>query len=91
MARLIEHAARLAGDAERLSTQTQPLDDRMHEAEHFAAAAGSALIEREHVEAALAAHRRRHERLRLAHQDAILRGQWLVDSSGSHVGQVNGL
>ena len=91
VARLIEHAARLAEDAERLSTQTQPLDDRLHEAEHFAAEAGSALIEREHVEAALAAHRRRHERLRLAHQDAILRGQWLVDSSGSHVGQVNGL
>ncbi|MBP6132636.1 ATP-binding protein [Thauera sp.] len=65
LARLIEHAARLA--------------------------AGAARIEREHVDAAIAAHRRRHERIRLGHLDQILRGQWLIDTAGSHVGQVNGL
>lgn len=90
-ARLIEHAARLAGDAERLSTRTQPIDDRLREAAHFASAAGAARIEREHVDAALEAHRRRHERIRLHYQQEILRGQWLVDTAGSHVGQVNGL
>ena len=91
MARLIEHAARLAGDAERLSARTQPIDDRLREAAHFATAAGAPRIEREHVAAALDAHRRRHERLRLHYQQAILRGQWLVDTAGRHVGQVNGL
>lgn len=91
IARLIEHAARLAGDAERLSTQTQPIDDRLREAAHFATAAGAPCIEREHVDAALDAHRRRHERIRLHYQQEILRGQWLVDTAGSHVGQVNGL
>jgi len=91
MARLIEHAARLAGDAERLSARTQPIDDRLREAAHFATAAGASRIEREHVAAALDAHRRRHERLRLHYQQAILRGQWLVDTAGRHVGQVNGL
>ncbi len=91
MARLIEHAARLAGDAERLSTQTQPIDDRLREAAHFATAAGATRIEREHVDAALDAHRHRHERIRLHYQQEILRGQWLVDTAGSHVGQVNGL
>ena len=91
LARLIEHAARLAADAERLSTRTQPLDDRLREAAHFALAAGAARIEREHVDAAIAAHRRRHERIRLSHLDQILRGQWLIDTAGSHVGQVNGL
>lgn len=91
VARLIEHAARLAGDAERLATRTQPLDDRLREAAHLARAAGSARIERLHVDAALDAHRRRHERIRLHYQQEILRGQWLVDTAGSHVGQVNGL
>ena len=91
LARLIEHAARLAADAERLSAHTQPLDDRLREAAHFALAAGAARIEREHVDAAIAAHRRRHERIRLGHLDQILRGQWLIDTAGSHVGQVNGL
>ncbi|MDP2171458.1 MAG: ATP-binding protein [Rhodocyclaceae bacterium] len=91
VARLIEHAARLANDAQRLTTQTQPLDNLMHEAEHFAAQANAARIEREHLEKAMEAHRRRHERLRERYQEEILRGQWLVDSTGVHVGQINGL
>lgn len=91
VARLIEHAARLASDAQRLSTQTQPLDDLMREADLAAAGARSERIEREHVEAALAAHERRHERIRDRYQEQILRGQILVDTAGEHVGQVNGL
>lgn len=91
VARIIEHAARLASDAQRLSTRTQALDDLLHEASHFAAAEASPHIEIEHVETALAAHRQRHERLRERYRDEILRGTLLVDTAGSHVGQVNGL
>lgn len=91
VARLIEHAARLASDAQRLSTQTQPLDDLMREADLAAAGARSERIEREHVEGALAAHERRHERIRDRYREQILRGQILVDTAGEHVGQVNGL
>lgn len=91
VASLIEHSARLASDAERLSTQTQPLNDLMREAEHFAAKAAAPLIGREHIEAALAAHRRRHEHLRQHYLDDTLRGQWLLATSGVHVGQINGL
>ena len=91
VARIIEHASRLASDAQRLSTRTQALDDLLHEADHFAAAALSSRIEVEHVEAALAAHRQRHERLRERYRDEILRGTLLVDTAGRHVGQVNGL
>ncbi|MBA3034606.1 MAG: AAA family ATPase [Gammaproteobacteria bacterium] len=91
VARLIEHAARLANDAQRLTTQTQPLDNLMHEAEHFAAQANAACIEREHLEKALEAHRHRHERLRQRYQEEILRGQLLIDSAGLHIGQINGL
>jgi lon-related putative ATP-dependent protease len=91
VARLVEHAARLASDAERLTTQTQPLDNLMREADHFAARANVETIEAEHVETALAAHHRRHEGLRRRIQEEILRGQWLVDTAGVHVGQINGL
>ncbi|WP_237266516.1 AAA family ATPase [Thauera humireducens] len=91
VARLIDDAARQAGDAERLSARTQALDDRLREAARFATAAGSPQIEREHVEAALTAHRQRHERIRLHYQQEIQRGQLLVDTDGEHVGQVNGL
>lgn len=91
VARIIEHAARLASDAERLSTRTQPVHDLMRQADHFAGTTEAALIDREHVEAALEAQRHRHERLRTRYRDEILRGQLLVATAGSHVGQVNGL
>lgn len=91
MARLIEHTARLAGDAQRLSTRIQPLDDLVREAAHFTAQAGGTTIDREHVEAALHAHERRHDRVREHYLQQILRGQILVDTTGEHVGQVNGL
>ncbi|MBK6401068.1 MAG: AAA family ATPase [Rhodocyclaceae bacterium] len=91
VAAIVEHAARLAADAQRLTTRTRPLGDLMSEADHFAALANAVLIDRPHVEAALAARRHRHERIRQRYQEEILRGQLLVSTSGSHVGQVNGL
>ena len=91
VARTIEHAARLASDAQRLTTQTQPLGDLLREADHFAATRQAPRIEREHIESALEAHRRRNDRIRERFLDHILRGQLLVDTAGEHVGQVNGL
>lgn len=91
VARLIEHAARLSGDAQRLTAQTRPIDDLMREADHFAGLAKAATIERAHVEAALDAKRRRHERLRRRYHEEILRGLLLISTEGSHVGQINGL
>ncbi|MBL8492124.1 MAG: AAA family ATPase, partial [Rhodocyclaceae bacterium] len=91
VARIVEHAARLAGDGQRLTTHTQPLDNLMQEAEHFAAEARGEAIDACHVEAALEAHRHRHERIRQRYQEEILRGTWLVSTSGTHLGQINGL
>jgi len=91
VARVVEHASRLSGDAERLTSRTRPLDDLMREADHYAAKAGASLVEREHVEAAIEAQRRRHERIRRRCQDEILREQMLIATEGHHVGQINGL
>jgi len=91
VARLIEHSARLAGDAEKLTASTRRLADLMQEADHHAGRAGHGLVLREDVEAALAARRRRASRLHESIQEQILRDSLLISSSGSHVGQVNGL
>ena len=91
VARLIEHSARLAGDAEKLSAGTRRLADLMQEASHCAGRSGRGLVLREDVEAALEAQRHRAGRLHEAVQEQILRGSQLIDSGGSRVGQVNGL
>ena len=90
-ARAIEHAARLAHDAQRLSLQTQALDNLLREADHVAAAEHAERLERPHLDAALDAQRHRHARLRERHAEQMLRGQWLLDTQGVQVGQVNGL
>ena len=90
-ARIIDHAARLANDAERLTARTQPIDNLLREADHFARQSAATSIERADVDTALAAHQLRHESLRKRYQEEILRGQLLIDTDGLHVGQINGL
>ncbi len=91
VARVIEHAARLADDAERLSTATRRLCDLLAEADHHAAGAHHACVTRTDVEAALAARRRRSGRLQEQGQENIRRGLRLIDVDGSQIGQINGL
>ncbi|MDD3529825.1 MAG: AAA family ATPase [Gallionellaceae bacterium] len=91
VARLVEHGARLAGDAERLSASRRQMSDLLQEADHCAARAGRAVVAPADVEAALAAQIRRADRLRDEYQDEILRGNLLIAVSGARIGQVNGL
>jgi predicted ATP-dependent protease len=91
VARLVEHASRMAEDAHKLSTATRPLNDVLHEADAQAGRAGRATMCRDDVEQALAARIRRADRLRDALQDAVLRETLLIDTGGGHIGQVNGL
>lgn len=91
LARLIEHSARLAEDGERLSTALRPLTEVLVEADYLAGRAAADLVGREHVDAALAARRRRLGRIREEEQEAILRNVVFVASEGRQVGQINGL
>ncbi len=91
VARMIEHSARLAGDAEKLSASMRRLSDLMQEANHHAGKAGRQIATREDVEAALEAQRHRASRVHESMQEQILRDNLLISVSGSHVGQVNGL
>lgn len=91
VARVIEHAARLAGDAEKLSIDLRAIADLVREADFFAGEAGAEVTSAEQVQRAIDAQIRRADRLRERSQEMIQRGFLLVDTEGSAVGQVNGL
>jgi predicted ATP-dependent protease len=91
LARLLDHSARLAGDANKLSARLQTLIDLSVQADQLARAAGAPSIRAADVTAAIEAHRRRASRLHERVQEAILRGTLLIDTAGARIGQVNAL
>jgi lon-related putative ATP-dependent protease len=91
VALVIEHSARLAGDAGKLSTHMQSVSDLLREASYWAGEAGRDLVTRTDVQAALDAQIYRHSRLRERIQEAIVEDTILIDTQGSVVGQINGL
>lgn len=91
LARLIEHGAREAGDATRLTGQVQRLLDVALEADHLAHAAGRSAIDAPDIAAAIAARRQRASRLHERLQQEVARDLLMIATSGAHVGQVNGL
>lgn len=90
-ARAVEHAARVAADAKRLTLRFEPLHDLLAEAGHWAGERGARVIGREDIERAIAEQRRRAGRIRERSEEMMLRDIALVDTQGSAVGQINGL
>jgi lon-related putative ATP-dependent protease len=91
VARVIEYSARVAGDAEKLTTHMQSIADLLAEADHQANGAGRSVVMREDVQAAIDGQLRRADRLPKQYQEAMLRGIQLIDTEGEQVAQVNGL
>lgn len=91
VARVVEHSSRFAGDGEKLTTHMQTITDLLREADHWAGAAGSDVVQAGHVQQALDAQKYRNGRIRDRLQEAILRDTVLIDTSDSQVGQINGL
>ena len=91
VARVLEHGARLAGDAERLSVQIESIADLLREADYWRAEAGKDAIGGEHVQAAIDAQIRRANRVQERMQEEIERDTILIDTDGAEVGQVNAL
>lgn len=91
VARVIEHGARLAGDAQRLTTERRRIADLLQEADYHAGVGGREIVGRDDVEAALAAQIGRVDRLRGRLHEEILRDNLLIAVDGAHAGQVNGL
>ena len=91
VARAIEHAARLAGDAQRLSTHMQGLLDLMRESDYWARDDGRNLVGKNDVQRAIDEQTRRQDRLKERLQEAILRDVLMIDTEGAVAGQINGL
>jgi predicted ATP-dependent protease len=91
VARIVDHGARLAADATKLSCGFEAIADLVRESDHFAALAGRGIAAAEDVAAAIAAQERRTSRIRDHIREAIRRGALMVDVGGARSGQINGL
>jgi lon-related putative ATP-dependent protease len=91
VARTIDRASRLAGDARKLSAEVGALARLLREADHLARASHRAAVSGEDIERAIAGQRARADRVKRRLQEAILRGTVLIDTEGVKVGQVNAL
>ncbi|MCF8031807.1 MAG: AAA family ATPase [Desulfarculaceae bacterium] len=91
VARLIERAAEMAGDRERLTLRLADLEDLLKESNYHAHKAGSDKLRGQDVDSAIAARRRRGSMMQERLQEAVTRGFIKVASDGEALGQVNGL
>jgi lon-related putative ATP-dependent protease len=89
--RIVEQAARHAGDSEMLSMHIRSLDDLLIQSDHWARKRGSRLIEQEDIVEAVSKREHRLDRSRSKVLKAIDRDILLIETSGARVGQVNGL
>jgi lon-related putative ATP-dependent protease len=91
VAKLLEHAARLAEDQQKLSTHFGAIADIIREANYWALQEGSSHIRARHVQRALDEKVYRSNLIQERIQEMIARGTLLIDTEGQAVGQVNGL
>jgi lon-related putative ATP-dependent protease len=91
VARIIEQAARLAGDADQLSASLRTFLDLLRESDQFAADAGKDVVGAAEVEAAIAAQIRRGDRVYRRLLEEIAHKTIRIETAGEAVGQVNGL
>jgi predicted ATP-dependent protease len=88
---VLEHAARLAAHAGKLSLVVEQLRELLIEADFFSHEDKHDVISRVDVDRALSARIRRAGRLRDQAQESIIEKVALIETTGSRVGQINGL
>jgi predicted ATP-dependent protease len=91
IARVIEHSARLAEDARRLSTNFLDVTDLLREADYWARRSGAVFVDQPAVEQAIAARVERADLSRDRILESYARDILLMDVAGASIGQVNGL
>ena len=91
VARVIEQAARLAGEADKLSASMRDFLDLLREADQLALDAGKPVIGAAEVQAAIDAQHRRGDRIYRRLQEEIGRNAIRIETDGAEIGQVNGL
>jgi len=91
IARVIEQAARLTGNADKLTTSVRAFIDLLRESNQFAADAGKSTIGETEVQAAIDGQIRRGDRIYRRLQEEIGRKTIRIETDGEQIGQINGL
>jgi lon-related putative ATP-dependent protease len=91
VARLIEQATREAGDREKLSLRIRDVADLMQEADYLAKQESKSSIDKDDVERAIAAIKRRGGRIKDRFFEAMEKNIRHIDTEGAKAGQINGL
>lgn len=91
VALIIENSAREVEDAEKLSLHKGALIDLLREADYWSGNSGHDVISREDVQHALDTRIRRLDQLRERVHEQVLRGDYLLETEGEKIAQVNGL
>ncbi|MBY6031994.1 AAA family ATPase [Marinobacter daepoensis] len=91
VARLIEHASRLASDQNKLTGHDRVLKDLISEADYWSGVAESPCIQACHVQQAIDEREYRASRIRERSLEQIRRGVVRISTQGEQIGQVNGL
>ncbi|NNK71001.1 MAG: AAA family ATPase, partial [Flavobacteriaceae bacterium] len=91
MARLIEHASRMAEDRDKISIKFREIRDIIHEADHYARTAKRKIISAQHIEDAIEARYFRSNLIQEKINEMIKKGRLMIDLRESIVGQINGL
>ncbi|MDT8321203.1 MAG: AAA family ATPase, partial [Xanthomonadales bacterium] len=91
LGRLMEQSARRAGDSERYSADIRYATDLLREAHYWAGEGGKDLIGAEDIQKAIDSQARRASRYRDRLQEEMLRDTLVVETTGSRIGQINGL
>jgi len=91
VAALVEHAVRMTGRQEKMTTSFSVIDDLIIEADYWAGEENGELIQQRHVDKAIEARVFRSNMIEEHIQEMINRGTLMIDVDGRKVGQVNGL
>ncbi|MCK5002191.1 MAG: AAA family ATPase [Gammaproteobacteria bacterium] len=91
VALIIENSSRKVKDAEKLSLHKGDLIDLLREADYWSGNSGHDVITRDDVQHALDTRIRRLDQLRERVHEQVLRGNYLLETDGEKVAQVNGL
>ncbi len=91
VARIIEENARATGDAHKVSVNRDAIRDLVIEASFHAKQQSQDLVQREDVDQAIGSQWRRKSRIYEKIQEQITDETVLIDTSGSQIGQINGL
>ncbi|MGB7434513.1 MAG: AAA family ATPase, partial [Candidatus Acidiferrum sp.] len=90
-AAILEYGVRKAGRRNKVTARFVDIADLAREAHYAAAAAGESVVRAAHVRTALASKVERHNLIETRIREMMEEGTLLVNLSGAHTGQVNGL